>query len=605
MALVFLPLILIPLLALGVGAYLRSRSLLEVQATGQMTSAAQSQVGVLNKWTEEREQRLQLGSQRASLVEAAETLARGSPADPEFQIATDNAGAELEDLSSRQGLVLFSDMAIALASDGTILSSTNPDWEGRTVTSIAEERISTIELSTRPIYDDQLLAPGNLAFVTVAPIRPTHQEVPEMVLVGVNSGVRLGALMTEMQVFWEQRGVYRVERGRTFVLLAPDILVELLRYGSTPDVTPGLVHPIFQSASIMPSGTEEYTNPDGDMMLAAYEWIPDWNMGIVAELPQEDIFAEINDLAPFIGALIIITTLVTVGIVVYVGNRMLQPLGTLTTFSERLARGDWDSRVPEDRDDEIGALAFGFNRMADDLSNLYRSLEERVEARTLQVRTASEVARAVISTPSLDDLMGKAVELIRTQFGYYHVSIFLVDEERRNAVLVESTGEAGKALIARGHKIPVGSQSVIGWVTENNAPRLVSEVSQDPVHLINELLPQTRAELAVPLQISGQVLGALDVQSTEPDAFRPQDVEVLQTLADQLSAAIQNARLAQVSAVAADRARLVSQITTELSRPMDIDEVMETAARALQRALGQPEVIIEIHRPAGPPSEAE
>jgi transcriptional regulator with GAF, ATPase, and Fis domain len=121
----------------------------------------------------------------------------------------------------------------------------------------------------------------------------------------------------------------------------------------------------------------------------------------------------------------------------------------------------------------------------------------------------------------------------------------------------------------------------------------------------NELLPETRSELAVPLQVGGQVLGALDVQSTEVNAFQPQDVELLQTLADQLSAAIQNARLAQISATAADRARVLSGITSELSRPMEVDEVMETAARALQRALGQPDIVIQIQPEEGPLPSAE
>jgi GAF domain-containing protein len=104
-----------------------------------------------------------------------------------------------------------------------------------------------------------------------------------------------------------------------------------------------------------------------------------------------------------------------------------------------------------------------------------------------------------------------------------------------------------------------------------------------------------RSELAVPLQTSGRVLGAMNVQSSKSDTFRPQDVEMLQTLADQLSAAILNARLAKISAMAADRARLVSEITSELSGTLEIEDVLEKAARALQRGLGNPEVIIKIH----------
>ena len=114
-------------------------------------------------------------------------------------------------------------------------------------------------------------------------------------------------------------------------------------------------------------------------------------------------------------------------------------------------------------------------------------------------------------------------------------------------------------------------------------------------------MKSTRSELAIPLQTSGRVLGALDVQSRRPDAFRQQDVETLQTLADQLSAAILNARLAQVSAVAAERARLVSEVTSELSGPLEIDEVLERAARAIQRGLGNPEVMIRFNTEEGLP----
>ena len=87
-----------------------------------------------------------------------------------------------------------------------------------------------------------------------------------------------------------------------------------------------------------------------------------------------------------------------------------------------------------------------------------------------QVRTAAEVARAVISTASLDDLLRRAVELIRTQFGYDFVSIFLLEQEGDFAVLSEATGDTGLALKAEGYLVPVGSQSVIGWVTSNNQP---------------------------------------------------------------------------------------------------------------------------------------
>jgi HAMP domain-containing protein len=560
-----------------------------------MVSAAQAQIGVLEDWAGEREQRLQLGSQRTGLREAARTLLTTPSSTSTHREAAEQAQSELNELRIRQGQLLFSGLALVRVSDGAILTATDPAWVGATTPLLGLLPTEFNLLNTRPVHSDPIFSPDSLAMIHGMPLLSDASGAPEVLLLGINTGSRLGVLLEEMQVFWEQRGVYRVERGRTFVLLAPDIIIQLDRYATAPDTMTGETNPVFQQALISPSGTVEYTDAEGNLVLAAYEWKPEWDLGIVAELPQADIFSEINSLAPFSVGLVAASIVLTVAVVAFVATRLLRPLGTLTELAQRLSRGDWTFRVPEDREDEIGALAYSLNRMADDLSDVYRSLEERVDERTKQVRTAAEVARAVISTASLDDLLRRAVELIRTQFGYDFVSIFLLEQEGDFAVLSEATGDAGLALVAEGYLVPVGSQSVIGWVTGNNQPRVVSEVQPEDTNRRRDLMPYTRSELALPLQTSGRVLGAMDVQSRQQDAFRQQDVEVLQTLADQLSAAILNARLAQISTVAAERARLVSEITSELSGQLEIDEVLERAARALQRGLGSPEVMIKFN----------
>jgi HAMP domain-containing protein len=560
-----------------------------------MVSAAQAQIGVLEDWAGEREQRLQLGSQRTGLREAARTLLTTPSSTSTHREAVEQAQSELNELRIRQGQLLFSGLALVRVSDGAILTATDPAWVGATTPLLGLLPTEFNLLNTRPVHSDPIFSPDSLAMIHGMPLLNDASGAPEVLLLGINTGSRLGVLLEEMQVFWEQRGVYRVERGRTFVLLAPDIIIQLDRYATAPDTMTGETNPVFQQALISPSGTVEYTDAEGNLVLAAYEWKPEWDLGIVAELPQADIFSEINSLAPFSVGLVAASIVLTVAVVAFVATRLLRPLGTLTELAQRLSRGDWTFRVPEDREDEIGALAYSLNRMADDLSDVYRSLEERVDERTKQVRTAAEVARAVISTASLDDLLRRAVELIRTQFGYDFVSIFLLEQEGDFAVLSEATGDAGLALVAEGYLVPVGSQSVIGWVTGNNQPRVVSEVQPEDTNRRRDLMPYTRSELALPLQTSGRVLGAMDVQSRQQDAFRQQDVEVLQTLADQLSAAILNARLAQISTVAAERARLVSEITSELSGQLEIDEVLERAARALQRGLGSPEVMIKFN----------
>jgi GAF domain-containing protein len=121
--------------------------------------------------------------------------------------------------------------------------------------------------------------------------------------------------------------------------------------------------------------------------------------------------------------------------------------------------------------------------------------------------------------------------------------VFLIDETGQDAVLVASTGEPGRQLLARGHRLGVGSLSVIGRVTQAGQTVIARDTSTSPVHKKNEFLPNTRAEMALPLIRGTQVLGALDVQSTEPDAFTPEDQRTFETLAAQLAVAIDNARL--------------------------------------------------------------
>jgi putative methionine-R-sulfoxide reductase with GAF domain len=602
MAFVLLPLVVLPVVFMGSVAYVRTRDILRQQANAQLVSAAESQASTLDQWARTREQRLQLGTQRSVLVEETGSLLQLSDLSAAPQESREALRTELQNLQSRESEMLFSSLLVARTSDGLILASTRPEWENIALPALRDLHLPLDALATRPLYDDAVLCPSSAAIVTLAPMRVTGGQSADSVLIGVNSDLRLGALMQQLQVYWEMRGVYRIERGATYFIMSPDLIIQLNRYATSPDAVAVVNHPVFQAVQNEASGTLAYTGLDGVPVLGAYEWIPEWGMGVVAELPQSDVYADLSSLAPFSIALIAIAALLSILVVAFATNRMLRPLGTLTQLADRISHGDWTYRAPEERNDELGALAAGLNRMADDLSGMYQSLEAQVEERTQQIRTAAAVARAVVSTPVLDDLLRRAVELIRDRFGYYHVSIFMLDDEGKSAVLRESTGEVGSALKARGHRLAVGSQSIIGWVTANNEPRVASDVSSDPVHFKNELLPETRSEAAVPLQVGGTVLGALDVQSTNPGAFSAEDIEVLQTLADQLSAAIQNARLAQVSAMAADRSRVISEVTGQFTGIMDVDSVLRTAAHALHRALGQPEIVVRLN--AGEPEQS-
>lgn len=169
----------------------------------------------------------------------------------------------------------------------------------------------------------------------------------------------------------------------------------------------------------------------------------------------------------------------------------------------------------------------------------------RLQADMRRIEATAEVGRTITGTREVRELLDQVVNLIVGQFDYYHAQVFLIDEAGQNAVLRASTGDVGRQLLARGHRLPVGSQSVIGQVTYRGEPIIASDTDTSLVHRRNELLPNTRSEMALPLKTGGYVIGALDVQSVNPDAFTSTDVSVFQTMADQLAVAIENARLFQ------------------------------------------------------------
>lgn len=174
-----------------------------------------------------------------------------------------------------------------------------------------------------------------------------------------------------------------------------------------------------------------------------------------------------------------------------------------------------------------------------------RRLLEQTERRATRLKTVARVGESVSRMLALSEIFDTTVDLIRDRFGFYHVSIFLLDEAREWAVVHASTGEVGKIMVSTPHRLKAGSNSIVGYVTAVAQPRIALDVGEDKVHFQNPLLPDTRSEMALPLLSRGIVIGALDVQSTEVNAFSDEDVDTLQIMADQLANAIENARLLQ------------------------------------------------------------
>jgi GAF domain-containing protein/HAMP domain-containing protein len=317
------------------------------------------------------------------------------------------------------------------------------------------------------------------------------------------------------------------------------------------DAAPTLVNmEIVARALTGQSGVDTYALQRGDSAIGYFGPVRGTSLALVTQVSANIAFARALDYFNIRVFVVVVGVLGLLGVVVLLFNQMLTPpLIRLRRATQQFSEGDFDVAISDtERGDEIGELANAFAIMREAVRDLVEDLEARIAARARDISATQDISRFAATQRSLQVLMDRVVDLIVERFtSIYHAQIFLVDSDREYAMVRASTGEVGKQLIARGHRLAVGSVSVIGQVTEQGRYILARDTAISQVHRRNEFLPDTRAELAIPLRVGTEIIGALDVQSRQPDVFIDDLVSVLQTMADQIAVAIQNARLYEES----------------------------------------------------------
>lgn len=219
-------------------------------------------------------------------------------------------------------------------------------------------------------------------------------------------------------------------------------------------------------------------------------------------------------------------------------------------------------------------------------------LLEDARRSALQLQTVAEISREVSSSLIVDNLLRRAITLIHERFNFYHAAVFLVDTGGENAVIREATGEAGLQMKRAGHKLGVGSKSIVGYVSQQKVALIVKDVTKDPNYYANPLLPETRAEAGLPLKVGERILGVLDVQSQRPYAFTDENIKILQILSDQLAVAVVNSELFAEAQERLSQHRLLHHVTTAAASSTTIEEALNSAVHGLQVIMGGDQISI-------------
>ena len=447
----------------------------------------------------------------------------------------------------------------------------------------SDQEYFQISFSAKQTYVSKIdftAASGKVGFITFSsPVQDATKQIVGVLRIRYNTSVFQHLLITKIGLSGQ----------RSYPILIDDNFVRLTdtyntNWTSTPIIPLGQSKVAdLQSQGRIPLGAAYQPGTNYTQLaksIVGYQNNPNFNenldapknsikaSGTVIRLSTEPWYlVYLHDTAPMTNALdqqnriSILVAIMLAGLVSLIATflaRMLSnPIVHLTTTAEKIAQGNLEIQAKVETNDEIGTLSNTFNIMTAQLRSFISELEDRVRLRTRelaeqnetlkyktnQLQTVSDVARGIATTQDLEDLLERVTLMVSERFNFYHVGIFLVDEKGEYAVLRAANSEGGKRMLARQHKLKVGQVGIVGFVTGHGVPRIATDVGANSVYFNDLDLPLTRSEMALPLKIGEQIIGALDVQSTKSNAFSSEDIDLFSTLADQVAIAIYNNRL--------------------------------------------------------------
>lgn len=255
-----------------------------------------------------------------------------------------------------------------------------------------------------------------------------------------------------------------------------------------------------------------------------------------------------------------------------------QPIAKLTASTAEIAEGNLEQYVTVSSQNEVGQLAASFNTMTERIQNLFQTLEFRIQERTRALEVSMEISSQMTSIQSREELLEYVVNRVHLGYDLYATAIFLIEPDADEAVLAMGYGNIGRTMMADNYRQAIGS-GIVGSVAKTNKAFMSNDVSELLNFQTYPLLPETQSELAVPLRVGNEIMGVLDVQSTKKDRFKPEDVTLIQSLADQTATALQNIHLVEETQAIAQRLERMNRQLTQSAWAKFGDEVTTSGFR--------------------------
>ncbi len=407
------------------------------------------------------------------------------------------------------------------------------------------------------VYDD----PAGQGLL-VSAIAPIYRDDEFFGVIGIDFSLNNLAINIEASELAGDSYSFLIDESGRAIALPEQAYLDLLgrpaeagEFGADMNMVSDAVQPIIADMKAGGTGFANVTVNDRDLFVA-YASLGEigWSLGTVIEADsvlqlisplQSQLANETNNL--IFGRFLPISVVVLLAVLVlglWITYQLVNPLQQLTVATQKIGAQQWDTPLPQGGNDEVGVLARTIRGMANQLEGMFGTLESQIANRTHRLAIIAALSEHLTSILDRDVLLEEVVNQIKTNFNYYHVHIYLLDQQNNNLVVQAGTGPAGAEMVAHGHYIPLfAPTSLVARAARSSELVRVDNVREAPDWLPNELLPDTYAEMAVPIVLDRSIVGVLDVQQDRISGFNEGDENVLRTLANQVAIAVRNARL--------------------------------------------------------------